>query len=135
MLEGAILGPRIESVEHNALLAGSNEVFGFSEGLAADPIFAFGFADHFAESAFAFAIESALDATFGHLFINHVAKMDFRNALSGEIIDDDRFAAATHADDGENLNWFHRVIITFFAELKIKAEFWRILVVVRKSVI
>lgn len=80
MLESAIFGPRIESVEHNAFLPGFDQVFGFGDGLACHPIVAFGFTDHFAEGLFAFAVNGALDATFGHFLINHIAKVNLGEA-------------------------------------------------------
>lgn len=110
MLKSAIFGPRIEPVENNALLASFDEVFGLGNGLAGDPILAFGRTDHFAKGFFAFAIHSAFDAALGHFLINHVAEVDFGIAEFGEIINSYGFAAAAHADDGENFNilCFHK---------------------------
>lgn len=106
MFEGFVLGPRVDSVKYDAFLTGRDEVFGFGDGLAGYPIFAFGAADHFAEFAFVFAVRSALDAALFHFFVNHIAEVDFGNTAFGEVINWDRFATATHADDGKYFDVF-----------------------------
>lgn len=103
VLEEAIFGPGIEAVEDNGFLTGRDEVLSLGNGLAADPILAFGGADHLAEFFFTAAIRGALNAAFGHFGIDHVAKVNFGEAHRGEIVDDYGFAAAGHADDGENI--------------------------------
>lgn len=97
-----VFGPRINAVEDDAFLASGKEIFGFGDGLPDDPIFAFGFADHFAEIAF--VIGGDFEAALGHFFDNHAAEIDFGDAARGEIVDDDGFAASTHADDGEDFD-------------------------------
>ncbi len=101
MLEGAIFGPRIDAVDDDLLLTGSDEVFSFGDSLASNPILTFGRADHFAKGFFAFAVRGAFDATFGHFLINHVAEVDLGETLAGEIVDSNGFASAAHADDGD----------------------------------
>lgn len=103
VLKEAIFGPRIEAVEDDGFLTGRDEIFSLGDGLAADPILAFGGADHLAEFFFTAAIRGALDAALGHFGIDHVAKVNFGEAHRGEIVDDYGFAAAGHADDGENI--------------------------------
>lgn len=104
VFDGFVFGPRVETIENNTLLAGSDKIFGFGDGLARDPIFALGFANHFAEGFFTFAVGGAFDATFGHFLINHAAHVDFGSAVLGKIVDDDGFAATGHADDGEDFD-------------------------------
>lgn len=106
VLEGAIFGPGIEAIEDDAFLTSGDEVFGLGDSLFADPVFAFGFANHFAEGFFALAIRGAFDATFGHFAINHVAEVDLGVALFGEKVDGDRFAGAGHAENGKNFEIF-----------------------------
>lgn len=67
VFEKFVLGPRIETVEYDFILTGGDKVFCFSDGLAADPIVPFGFADFFAELALGFGGD--FDATLFHLFI------------------------------------------------------------------
>lgn len=50
--EGFVFGPRIETIKDNALLAGGDEVFDFSDSLASDPVVAFFFTNLFAEDFF-----------------------------------------------------------------------------------
>ncbi len=103
MLKEAIFGPGIEAVEDNGFLAGRDEILGFGDGLAANPIFAFGSTNHFAEFFFATAIRGTLDAAFGHFGIDHVAKVNFWNAHRGEIVNNYGFTTTGHTDDGENV--------------------------------
>lgn len=103
VLEEAIFGPGIETVEDDGFLTGRDEIFSLGNGLAADPILTFGGADHLAKFFFAAAIRGALNAALGHFGVNHVAKVNFRQAHRGEIVDDYGFAAASHADNGENI--------------------------------
>ncbi len=107
VLQDFILGPRVDAIEDDALLAGSDEVFGLGDGLLNHPIFTFGLANHFAK--FAFAVWGALNPTFFHFFINHTTEVDFRDATFGEIVDGDGFTGTTHADDGEDfyISSFH----------------------------
>ena len=81
VFEDVIFGPGINAVENDTLLAGSDQVFGFGDGLADDPVSAFCLADLFAK--FAFAVWSAFNATFLHFFIDHAAKVDFGCAVFG----------------------------------------------------
>ncbi len=106
MLENFVFGPRIDSIEDNTFLTGGDKIFNFGNGLAYDPILAFGGTDHFAELFFARTVRSAFDAAFLHFLINHTAKVNFRDASFGEIINGDGFAAATHTDDGKDLRFF-----------------------------
>ena len=91
--------PGVEAVQNDALLAGGDEVIDFGDDLAGNPIVAFFFADLFAEDFFVFGGD--FDAALGHFFEVHAAEIGFRDAALGEIIDDDGFAGASHADDGE----------------------------------
>lgn len=100
--EGSVFSPRVESVEDDVFLAGGDKVFGLGDRLFRDPILAFGLANHFAESFFAFAIDRSLDATFFHFTVNHVPEVNFGKAFGGEVVDDDGFTAAAHADDSED---------------------------------
>lgn len=104
MLEDAVFSPGIEAVEDDALLASRDEVLGFGDGLAGDPILAFSGADHFAEGFLTFTVRGALDTTFGHFAVDHAAKVDFGDATFGEIVDGDGFATARHSDDGKNFD-------------------------------
>lgn len=104
MLENLVFGPGVNSVEDDALLAGGDEVFNLSDGLADDPILTFGLADHFAELLLAFAVGCALDAALLHFFVDHAAEVDFRDTTFGEVVDGDGFAAAAHADKGDDFN-------------------------------
>ncbi len=99
-----VLGPRIEPVENNAFLTSRDEIFGFGNGLTANPIVAFSITDHFAELAL--GLGSDFDATFFHFFINHATKVDFRDAALREIVDNGGFTAAAHAKDGKEFNVF-----------------------------
>lgn len=87
-------------------MAGRDEVAGFGDGLADNPIGAFGLADHFAEMFFALTVRGALDAAFLHFFVNHTTEIDFGDAAVGEVIDGDRFAATTHTDEGKDFDIF-----------------------------
>lgn len=98
MFEGFVFGPGIDAVKDDAFLAGANEVFGFGDGLADDPIFTFSLANHFAE--FAFVVGTIGDTTFFHFLVNHAAKVHFRSVAFGKVIYGDGLATATHADDG-----------------------------------
>lgn len=112
MLEGFVFGPRIDTVEDDTLLAGSDKIFGFGDGLADNPIFALGGADHFTK--FTLSGGSDFDAALFHFAIKQAAEVDFRDAVLGKIVDDDGFASAAHANDGENFDVFHVLIITLF---------------------
>lgn len=103
MLKKAIFGPGIETIENDGLLTSRDEVFGFGDSLTADPVLAFGGADHFAEFFFAAAIRGTFDTTLGHFGINHIAKVNFGQAHRGEIVNYYGFAAPSHANDGENV--------------------------------
>ena len=100
--KSAIFGPRIDAVDDDTFLTSIDEVFGFGDSLARNPIGAFGFANHFAKSFFAFAVGGALDATFLHFAVNHAAEIDFGKSARGEVVNCDGFTAATHANDGED---------------------------------
>lgn len=104
VLEDTIFGPRIEAVENDAFLTRGNEILSFGDGLAGDPILAFGSADHFTESFFAFTIRGALDTTFVHFAVDHTPEVDFGGAAFGKVVDGDGFAAACHPDDGKNFD-------------------------------
>ncbi len=108
-----VLGPGVETVQNDALLTGGDEVVDFGDDLAGDPIVAFFFADLFAEDFFVFGGD--FDAALGHFFEVHAAEIGFRDAAVGEIIDDDGFAGAGHADDGEEFDIaiFHELIISY----------------------
>ncbi len=97
--QGFVFGPGIEAIQDDAFLAGGDEVVHFGDNLAGDPIVAFFFADLFAEDFFVFGGD--FDTALGHFFEVHAAEIGFRDATVGEIIDDDGFAGAGHADDGE----------------------------------
>ena len=99
LFQSFVFGPGIEAVQDDAFLAGGDEVVHFGDDLAGDPIVAFFFADLFAEDFFVFGGD--FDAALGHFFEVHAAEIGFRDAVVGKIIDDDRFAGAGHADDGE----------------------------------
>ena len=100
--EGFVFGPGVEAVEDDALLAGGDEVVDFGDNLAGDPVGAFFFADLFAEDFFVFGGD--FDTAFFHFFEVHAAEVRFRDAVTGEIINDDGFAGAGHADDGEKFD-------------------------------
>lgn len=102
VFKNLVFGPRVNAIEDDAFLTGGDEIFGFGDGLADDPIFAFGGADHLAK--FVFAIRGDFDTALCHFFVNHAAKIDFWHTVFGEIINRDGFAAATHADDGDDFD-------------------------------
>ncbi len=102
IFEDFVFGPRVDSVEDNAFLAGFDEIFGLGDGLANDPIFAFFGADFFAK--FAFVVGGVFDAAFLHFFINHAAKIDSWHAVFGKVVDSNRFTTTTHADDGDDFD-------------------------------
>ncbi len=77
----AIFGPRIEAVEDDAFLTGSDKIFGLGDSLFRDPIFTFGFANHLAECFFTFSVRSAFDVAFCHFAVNHVPEMNFGEAV------------------------------------------------------
>lgn len=104
VLKKLILSPRIETVEDDAFLAGRDEVFGFGDGLATDPIVAFGIANHLAELTL--GLGGDFDAAFFHFFVEHAAEVDFGHAAFSEEVDDRGFAAAAHAKNGENFDVF-----------------------------
>ena len=85
--ESFVFGPGIEAVEDDALLAGFDEIVDFGDDLADDPIFAFFFADLFAEDFFVRGGD--FDAAFGHFFEVHTAEVGFGDAAVGEIVDED----------------------------------------------
>lgn len=66
VFEDFVFGPGINSIKDNAFLAGGDEIFGFGDSLADDPIGASFFADGDAESAL--VLGSVRDAAFGHFF-------------------------------------------------------------------
>ncbi len=109
--EGFIFGPGIETVENNALLASGDKVFNLGDDLADDPVVALFFADLFTEDLFIFWGD--FDAALSHFFEIHAAEVGFRGAAGGEVVNDDGFAAAGHADDGEEFYVvvFHGTII------------------------
>lgn len=113
LFQGFVFGPGVEAIQNDALLAGGDEVVDFGDDLAGDPIVTFFFADLFAEDFFVFW--GNFDVAFGHFFEVHAAEIGFRDAVVGEIIDDDGFAGAGHADDGEKfyVAIFHELIIAY----------------------
>lgn len=114
MLKKFILGPRIETVKNDALLAGGNEVFSFGDGLATDPIITFGVADHFPK--FTLRLGGDFDAAFFHFFVEHAAKVDFRHTTFGEEVNDGGLAAAAHTENGEDFNIFvHLHILGYYS--------------------
>ena len=115
VFEGAVFGPRIEAVEDDAFLAGGDEIVDFGDGLADDPILAFGGADHFAE--FALAVRGDGDAAFVHFAVDHVAEVDFGGAATGEVVDGDGFAGAAHADDSDDFEIFHGSIVAYLRKM------------------
>ncbi len=104
VLEGAIFGPGVESIKNDVFLTSFNQVFGFSDSLASDPIFALGFADHLAKGLFAFTVNGAFNAAFSHLLVNHVTEVNLRITEFSKIFDGYGFATAAHANNGENFN-------------------------------
>lgn len=102
VFEEFVFGPGIETVEDDGLLAGGDEISGFGDGLAADPVVAFGGTDFLAELALGFGGD--FDAAFLHFFVEETAEVDFGEAAFGEIVNDDGFAAAGHADDGKKFD-------------------------------
>lgn len=104
VLKKFILGPGIETVENDALLASGDEIFGFGNSLAADPVVAFGIANHLAKFALRFGGD--FDTAFFHFFVEHAAEIDFGYAALSEIVDDRGFTAAAHAKDGEDFDVF-----------------------------
>lgn len=103
VLKEAIFGPGIEAVENDGFLARRDEIFGFGDGLATDPILTFGGANHLAELLFAAAVRGAFDATFGHFGVDHIAKVNFGETHRGKIVDDYGFATASHTNNSENI--------------------------------
>lgn len=103
-----VFGPGIEAVEDDALLAGGDEVVNLGDDLADDPVVAFFFADLFAEDLFVLGGDG--DAAFFHFFEVHAAEIGFRDAAVGEIVDENGFAGAGHADDGEKFDVFGSVV-------------------------
>lgn len=106
--EDFILGPGIEAVEDDAFLAGFDEVVDLGDDLADDPVVTFFFADLFAEDLF--VLGGNFDAAFGHFFEVHAAEIGFWDAAVGEVVDEDGFAGAGHADDGEKFDVFGSVV-------------------------
>ena len=104
VLEGAIFGPGVESIKNDVFLTSFNQVFGFSDSLASDPIFALGFADHLAKGLFAFTVNGAFNPALSHLLVNHVTEVNFGITEFSKIFDGYRFATAAHANNGENFN-------------------------------
>lgn len=112
MFKKFIFGPGVETIEDDSFLAGCDEVLSFGDGLAADPIVAFGFANFFAE--FALGFWSDLNAAFLHFFVKEAAEVDFGETAFGEVIDDDGFTSAGHADDGEKFDVARSVTHGFY---------------------
>ncbi len=104
VLEGAIFGPGVESIKNDVFLTSFNQVFGFSDSLASDPIFALGFADHLAKGLFAFTVNGAFNPALSHLLVNHVTEVNFGITEFIKIFDGYGFATAAHANNGENFN-------------------------------
>ncbi len=102
VLEGFVFGPGIEAVEDDAFLAGFDEILSLGDGLAGNPIFTFGVANHGAEGFLGLTIRGAGDAAFSHFLINHATKINLGVAVIGKVINGDGFATAAHADNGEN---------------------------------
>lgn len=92
-------------------MAGGDEVVDFGDGLANDPILAFGGADHFAELAL--AVRGDGDAAFFHFAVNHIAEVNFGDAAAGDIVYSDGFAGAAHTDNGDNFEVFHSLIVAY----------------------
>ncbi len=104
VFEGFVFCPGVDTVEDDAFLAGFDEVFNLGDGLANDPIFAFGGTNGLAEGTL--ALGGDFEAAFFHFFVNHAAEIDFGDAAAGEIVDGDGFAAAAHADDSDDFDIF-----------------------------
>lgn len=119
MLEELVFGPGIDTVKDDALLAGRDEVFDLGNDLADDPVGAFGLTNLFAEVFLVFGVD--FDTAFLHFFENHAAKVDFGVAEIGEVVDGDRFAAATHADDGDDFYVFG-IKCHSFTKIKVNLE-------------
>lgn len=111
VFENFVFGPGIDAVEDDAFLASGDEIFGFGDNLADDPVSTFFLADAFTELAF--TISGAFNAAFLHFFEDHATEVDFGDAVFGEIIDDNGFATTAHADDGKDFYIFiiHKMII------------------------
>ncbi len=83
-------------------MTGSNEILGLGDGLTDDPIGALVSADLLTE--FTFVVRRIFDTTFFHFFVNHATEVDFGDTSLREVVDDNGFATATHANDGEDFD-------------------------------
>ena len=68
--------------------------------------------DFFAEFFLRFAILGTRNATFFHFFVNHASEVYLWIAFLGEMVNNDRLATTTHADNCEYFNIIHRLIVT-----------------------
>ncbi len=84
MFQGLIFGPRINTVKHDAFLAGFDEVLNFGDGLTNDPIVTFGGTDVFSELAF--IIGGKVYASLSHFFEDHAAKINLGDTLFSEVV-------------------------------------------------
>ena len=110
MLEDLIFTPGVQTVQDDEFLASVNQVMRGFDDTFNDEIFAFAPANVLTE--FLLIIPRWFDASFFHGFVDDAAKVDFRNAFLGEILDGRTFAATGQTDKGDNFCvWLCHVLI------------------------
>ncbi len=110
MLKDFVFGPRVEAIQDDAFLPSADEIVDFGNYLTYHPIITFFFTNLFAKDFL--VLRSDFDATFSHFAQIHTAKIGFRDAMVGEVINRDGFATASHAHNGKKFYIFiHAIII------------------------
>ena len=104
MLENFVFCPRVDAIKDNVTLTSFDEIASLSNGAFDDEIFAFAFADFFAE--FLLTLRGDVDTFFAHGIINNTAEVDLWDIFLADIVDRFTFARTRKADKGENLYVF-----------------------------
>ena len=109
VLEDFIFTPGVQAVQDDEFLTSVNQVMRRFDDAFDDKIFAFATADFLAE--FLLIVPSRFNASFFHCFVDDAAKVNFRNALFGEIFDRRTFAATSQTNEGDNVcMWLCHVV-------------------------
>lgn len=98
-----VLTPGIESVHDNLFLAGVDESAHFLDGAFEDEILAFLDTHLFTELFL--ALPGDFDAGIFHHPVHDTTPIDFRDTLSGEIVNNGTFAASGEPNRGDYLNF------------------------------
>ena len=109
VLEDFIFTPGVQAVQDDEFLASVNQVMRRFDDAFDDKIFAFTTANVLAE--FLLIVPGWFDASFFHGFVDDATKVNFRNALFGEIFNRRTFAATSQTNEGDNVcMWLCHVV-------------------------